>query len=102
MVTGNTVQQYAQAACGYFARAGSQSQTYRLLKNKLWTSLPGDPVAHDLIMAIKDAAEDVARTKQWHLTQPDSASAEAAFLEAVDALATVTKQLCTHVDTVRS
>lgn len=102
MVTGRTVQQYAQAACGYFARAESQSQTYRQLKNQLWTSFPGDIVVHDLVRKIKDAAETVVAAKQCHLAQPDSASAEEAFLNAVDALAKVTKELCTHVDSVRS
>lgn len=101
MVTTATVQQFAQAACGYFARAGASSGTYTLLKNALWTSFPGDTVVHDLIKDIKDAAEQVAETKMHHLRHPDSAAAEAAFLEAVDHLAKVTKKLCAYIEGVR-
>lgn len=101
MVTDNTVQQYAQAACAYFARAGLGSKTYLTLKNQLWTSFPGDPRAHDLILAIKHAAETVTDTKRWHLNHPDSATAEEQFINAVEALAKVTKQLSEHVMGVR-
>lgn len=101
MVTAGTVQQFAQAACGYFARAGASSGAYTLLKNALWTSFPGDVVVHDLIKDIKDAAESVAQTKIYHARHPDSASAEAAFFNAVDHLAEVTKKLCEHVEGLR-
>lgn len=100
MVTTYTVRQFAQAACGYFARAGSGAGSYTVLKNALWTSFPGDVVAHDLIKDIKDAAESVAATKVYHLRHPDSAAAEEAFLNAVDRLTAVTEKLCAHVQGV--
>lgn len=101
MVNAGTVQQFAQAACGYFARAGASSGTYTLLKNALWTSFPGDVVVHDLIKDIRDAAESVAQTKIYHGRHPDSAAAEAAFFNAVDRLAKVTEQLCEHIEGAR-
>lgn len=101
MVTAGTVKQFAQAACGHFARAGASSGTYTLLKNALWTSFPGDVVVHDLIKDIKDAAEAVAQTKIYHDRHPDLASAEAAFFNAVDHLAKVTEKLCEHIEGVR-
>lgn len=101
MVTTYTVRQFAQAACGYFSRAGASSGTYTMLKNALWTSFPGDVVVHDLIKSIKIAAESVAATKMYHDRHPDSAAAEAAFFNAVDDLTKVTEQLCDHIEGVR-